>query len=421
MDKKLISPVKNIIAAENIEKINIIGDPGCDGLGAATMSIFAKALIGNEFDLTVIAGDLVPFGSRQFYRNVKCFINQIAGTPVYSVCGNHDTKFYEEYFGLRNYAIVNPKLTVIVLDNSERSFSEETLNFFNKALKNNKSENFIVVFHIPPPNSYTGNSVSAEAWQKMKDIYFPCKDKIKYFISGHVHSYFEDNIDGIPLIVTGGGGARIEDVNSVLKKDKVQHHIVKIYFDSDNELTHEYLNLENIKYDNEVADSKLLSFLETAFSNEAVAHFRYKLLSELSESSNLPRLSKLFKALSDSEYRHAKNHFYVMNKLKRMEEFLEDSIRNEDYEVNEMYKNYLNYAENNSHGLAAYTFFDSREAEKIHEKLLKKALSYYKAGNDIPEEKYFTCSSCGYTFHMKNKPRKCPVCGAPKDKIIPVF
>lgn len=50
---------------------------------------------------------------------------------------------------------------------------------------------------------------------------------MKYFACGHVHSRFEDVVDGIPLICSGGGGAMIEDVSEEIRASDVDYHIVR--------------------------------------------------------------------------------------------------------------------------------------------------------------------------------------------------
>ena len=414
--KGMVNVTSSYIEIDNFSSMTIIGDPGCDGLGASTMSIFAKALNLKNSKFNIIVGDIVPVGSKQLYKNVTEFIGALSDKPTYSLCGNHDTDFYNEYFGLSNYVIYSNEVAFILLDNSKRIFDAESLELLKKALQKCNSENIVILFHIPPPNSFTKNSVNIEEWNKLRDIYLPSKDRIKYFICGHLHSYFEDKVDDIDLIVTGGGGARIEYVCDRIEKNNIRNHAVKLYFDKDRKLKHKYINLENISYNPELEDEKLKAYLETAFRNEAIAHFRYKLFAELTAERELSGLTKLFSALADSEYHHAKNHFSVLNERKSIREFIEDSIKNENYEINTMYKDYLAYAEEKNHGLAKYSFFDSLEAEKVHKPLLEEYLKLYTEEKNI-ESKYFTCTSCGYTFNIDNQPKRCPVCGAPQDKI----
>ncbi|TFG63007.1 MAG: rubrerythrin family protein, partial [Spirochaetales bacterium] len=169
----------------------------------------------------------------------------------------------------------------------------------------------------------------------------------------------------------------------------------------------------------ELKDGRLVVMLEKALANEFAAHFKYRLMAEEAFAKygpDNPSLAKLFTALADSEYRHAKNHYFILNKFANLEKCLAESIKGENFEVHTMYREYMEYADSSGHGLAKYTFFDALEAEKVHEKLLASAA----AGKADPAARYFTCTSCGYTFAVEKHPQRCPVCGAPHDKITEV-
>lgn len=419
MNKGIVRAVS--CAVSKVQKINsfcAIGDPGCDGLGAAAMGVFARALNVGDSDINIIAGDIVPYGSRQLYENAAEFINSAAPRPVYALCGNHDTDFFDEYFGPRNYAISDDRLLIIFLDNSSKSFSEEALSFLQKTLSGSIPENVVIFFHIPPPNKFTANSMKSEKWENLRSIYLPHKDKIKYFVCGHVHSFFADSIDGIPLIVTGGGGARMEPLDNA--SEILNHHAVRFNFDDSVKLVYEFIGLDDVPYLKELDDEILMEYLENAFMNECAAHFRYKLYAAEASEKNNPGLSALFSALSDSEFRHAKNHFFVMNRFSPLKNYLMESAENENYEVSVMYKDYMEYAAEKGYALAKYSFFDALNAEKVHKKLLEEALEKFTAGGALNVFKYFTCSSCGYTFRTDEAPGRCPVCGAPHDKILQV-
>jgi len=85
---------------KKVSSFTILGDPGCDGLGVEIMTTFSKAMNCTHTDFKIILGDLVPFGLEEFYKHIYGIINEISPNPVYTICGNHDTDYYIEYFGL---------------------------------------------------------------------------------------------------------------------------------------------------------------------------------------------------------------------------------------------------------------------------------------------------------------------------------
>ncbi len=194
------------------------------------MKVYAGALEKSaEDDITLIAGDLVPIGNAHYYGSINELTESIAHNDIYVLRGNHDTGEYTEYYGRKNYALIAKDFSVVVLDNAMRTFEEEGLELLKQVLEMEEVRQVIVAFHIPVPNHFIRNSVSEEEFSRLKEAYSSHKDKVKYLLCGHVHSRFEDVVDDIPLICTGGGGALIEDVSEDIRACDVEHHIVHFY------------------------------------------------------------------------------------------------------------------------------------------------------------------------------------------------
>ena len=417
MNKGIVKVTKEINKIPKFSSISFIGDPGCDGLGASTMSVFAKALTCQKTDFSIVLGDIVHRSITNLYASVIDFVNIVSQRPVYLLCGNHDTIHYDEHFGLRNYLLYNDKALFLFLDNSKRKFEENTLNFIKSNISKFKRKNIVILFHVPPPSAIGENTVKQEEWDKVKEIILPFKENIRYIICGHVHSYYEDKIEGTNLLVSGGGGAKIEFLNPKIDKQKAHHHIVKLYFNTEDILVHEHISLESFKYIKELEDKNTLNYLENAFTNESKAHIKYMLFAEEAEEKGFPGIAKLFRALSDSEYYHAKNHYYVLGNMDTILNNLSSARDGESFEINVMYKEYLDYCRKSKKGLSAYAFLDSLEAEKIHYKLISEALKSFLEGKNVEIVSYHTCTSCGYTFSGISSQVCCPVCGAPFDRI----
>jgi rubrerythrin len=269
--------------------------------------------------------------------------------------------------------------------------------------------------HIPPPNGVSGNAMPLAEWEKITALFAPCRKDLKYIISGHLHSYFEDTLGGTRLVVTGGAGARIEEEPGIKAP---YNHVVEFFYDRRGVLSHRKKDIRPGKRDWE--DPKIRAMLLTAFSQECMAHVRYKLYAEDAEKRGMKNTARLFRAASDSEWYHAKNFYYTAPALREPVPGIEESAENERREVEETYRECLDYARERKLALPAYAFTDALMAEKVHLGLFRKAREQLGTGEDISGESYFTCSSCGYTFSGTEHPKNCPVCGAPADKILPV-
>ncbi|MDR2767274.1 MAG: metallophosphoesterase [Treponema sp.] len=418
---------RRIIEIPDFKSFAVIGDPGCDGLGAEIMQIFAGLLaMASADDFTLVLGDVVPSGAKLFYQSVKELMDSLTQNPLFVLCGNHDTNFYADSFGFADYAITDSRTLLVALADSERKISKASAAFLKETLEQHTRANIVLAMHIPPPNRISENAISAKEWEKVACILAPYKEKLKYILCGHVHSYFEDTIDGVRLIASGGGGARIENVDGV---SAPYHHLVRFFYDEGGTLrfTREELAAGmNAGQDEPEAVSssglaEIRGLLADSFTGECMAHVRYRLYAEEAARKGFPNLAKLFRAAADSEFYHARNFFYTSESMKELSGAVAESVDNERYEVKKLYRGGLDHAKAAGAGLAAYAFTDALEAEKIHQGLFEKALPAITAGRDIPESNYWTCSSCGYTFSTAEHPRICPVCGAPLDKIAEVL
>ncbi|GHU53100.1 hypothetical protein AGMMS49975_10320 [Clostridia bacterium] len=403
--------MSNSVKIPNFNAFTALGDPGCDGLGAEIMTIFGGGLnaAAADSDFSLILGDIVPYGSERFYKSVRNFIRTTAAHEVYALKGNHDKEFYNEYFGDPEYTLCDDNTAIVVLDNSSREFTPNGLELLEKSLTEHKDKNIILAMHIPPPNSVCLNSLGESEWAKITRLFEKTGKSPCYLLCGHVHSYFEADVFGIKLIASGGGGAREEDIEGVSRSG---YHRVRFFYDDGN-LLYEKLPIRTkpVNYDDKDISENLLK----SFTNECVAHIKYKIYAEDALRRGLPNLSKLLSALAESEYYHARNFLYAHGENFEPAAYLKDSLTSETDEAERVYPKLLKLARERNAGLAEYAYSDALAAEKGHRILLENALE----SGDIEPMSYYTCTSCGKTFTAQGgeKAETCPVCGAPCDKI----
>ena len=411
MNKNRIQKVEQpIIHLPWVNSMGVFGDPGCEGLGTYNMKVYAGTLEKSaEDDITLIAGDLVPTGNEYYYEEISALTEIIAYNDIYVLRGNHDTGSYMDYFGRKNYALLAKEFSVVVLDNAMRKFETEGLELLKQVLEMEHVHRVIIAFHIPVPNHYIRNSVSEEEFERLKEAYTPWKDKVKYLLCGHVHSRFEDIVDDIPLICTGGGGALIEDVSEEIRACDVEHHMVH-FFMEEKELKYRFDDLSENAYDKERNVPMLKESLEKTVISELMAHLKYLMLADRAERRGMERISNLFKALAASEYHHARNFYSVIQNRTPFRESAEAFIPVEEFEYQYFYKMMEEYAVKEHAPLTKQAFLGAAAAEKVHAELLKEASAIEK----FDKETVFVCPICGYVMAGDQIPDRCPVCGGPK-------
>lgn len=408
MLKKIID---NINFEKPIENFIVCGDSGCDGYNTEGVIVFEE-ILNKKSDFTVIAGDLVPVGTANNYEYFKEIVDTQSASDVFCICGNHDIKLYDEFLGKKDYYVNDENTILIFLDNSKRYFSQETMEFLDNALEENRGKEIFLFFHIPPKNPLVANNIIEEEWNKIKSSLDKYKDKVIAIFCGHIHSYADYNLDGYRVIITGGAGSKFDIIEHSKYNNENYHYYVLKKVNGFWIIEKIDVHYQNAKMEYKTkGELDTLMNLEKAYLGEAAAHRKYLLYAEISEKEGYHGTAKLFRATAESEYFHAKNMLAAMNGIDTTKINLESAIENERFESEEMYVRFMKSAKENKMNRAYNAFLAAHEAEKVHYRLLKEAYEKIKSGEDISIEQYYTCNRCGYTHKGENPPRYCPGCG----------
>ncbi|MFX1442549.1 MAG: rubrerythrin family protein [Promethearchaeota archaeon] len=156
--------------------------------------------------------------------------------------------------------------------------------------------------------------------------------------------------------------------------------------------------------------------LKAAFAGESQANRKYLAFAKKADQEGFPNVAKLFRAAAAAETVHAHAHLRQLKGIKSTLENLKEAVGGEYYELSSMYPDFIKDAKGDGNKGAEMSFNYALAAEKVHHKLYEKALKAVENGKDRDAEDIYVCSVCGMTFEGK-APDKCPVCGAPKEKI----
>ena len=411
MEKGKIQKITNpILRLPGVRSVGIIGDPGCDGLGTYNMKVYAGVLEkSSKDDITMVIGDLVPEGTNTHYRTICSLTETVVENDVYVLRGNHDTGTYNDFFGLHNYALLLEDYAIIVLDNALRTFEEEGLQLLEEVLAMEEVKQAVVTFHIPVPNHFILNCVSEDEFDRLKKAYKNNKEKVKYLLCGHVHSCFVDEVDGIPLLCTGGGGAMIEDVSEEIRASDIEHHMIHLYIER-GEIKYRFDILSEKCYRKEAKDPILKEKILETVQGELMAHLKYLMYADRAKRRGLEQIATLFKALAASEYYHARNFYSVIERPPAFQESAKSFIDTEQFEYQRLYLMLEQYADETAKPLAAQAYKAASMAEKVHAKLLKEVENL----EEFSREAIYVCPICGFLMTDKDFQERCPVCGSPK-------
>lgn len=157
--------------------------------------------------------------------------------------------------------------------------------------------------------------------------------------------------------------------------------------------------------------TKTLENLKTGFVAESQAHQRDLAFALQADQEDLPQIARLFRAIAEAEGIHAFNHLRLLGGVSETQENLEAAFERENL-ATQTYPQFIREANEEGNTAVASIFGFSRDVERVHAKLYKKALDHMMQNVDT---KYYVCGVCGYVSDGE-LPDQCPVCGAPKEK-----
>lgn len=153
--------------------------------------------------------------------------------------------------------------------------------------------------------------------------------------------------------------------------------------------------------------------LGAAFAGESQANRSYLFFAEKADKEGHSQIARLFRAASDAETVHARNHLEVMGGIKSTKDNLGAAIEGEHYEFTQMYPDFIKQAKAEGNDKANVSFDIANRVEKIHHRLYQQALKALEAGAKLNDESFFVCQGCGNTV-AGEAPERCPICCAPR-------
>jgi rubrerythrin len=153
--------------------------------------------------------------------------------------------------------------------------------------------------------------------------------------------------------------------------------------------------------------------LQAAFAGESQASRKYLYFAEKADADGQPQIAKLFRAASEAETVHARNHLKAMNGIGSVADNLKAAIGGEHYEFTDMYPGFIDQANKEKNTKATQTFNWANKVEKIHHTLYEQALKDLDAGKKKENKPFYVCENCGNTVEG-DAPDVCPVCGKPR-------
>ena len=178
----------------------------------------------------------------------------------------------------------------------------------------------------------------------------------------------------------------------------------------------------------ELKGSKTEKNLQAAFAGESQARNKYTYYASVAKKAGYEQINAFFEETANNEKEHAKLFYeHIGNtighvnsdypfELSSTEENLKSAINGENEEWSMLYPEGEKVAKEEGFDDIAETFHHVIEAEKHHENRYKKLLENVKNNTVFSKDKetHWMCRECGYIYHSKSAPKKCPNCHHPQ-------
>ncbi len=160
-----------------------------------------------------------------------------------------------------------------------------------------------------------------------------------------------------------------------------------------------------------IRGTRTLKNLKVGFVAESQAHQRNMAFAIKAEQEGYPQIARLFRAIAEAEGIHAFNHLRMLGGVDSTQVNLESAFERETLASN-TYPQFIREAEEEDNKNVATIFLYSRDVEREHARLYKRALENMIRETEID---YYVCGVCGYVSEGE-PPGECPICSAPRDK-----
>ncbi len=185
--------------------------------GTQPPAVFIRIMhdINNESGLFVVdGGDLVYSGKVEQWAALMRVWKW--DKPIFVAPGNHEYRgeginVFHHFFGPVNYAFSLGRYRYIIMNDVQHGYSltEAQFSWLEEQMKEARArgERPVVVMHAPPYDPRPGgedHAMNAESAQRLLKL---MKEYGAFGIFSHIHMNWKGTYEGVPFIITGGGGA----------------------------------------------------------------------------------------------------------------------------------------------------------------------------------------------------------------------
>lgn len=168
----------------------------------------------------------------------------------------------------------------------------------------------------------------------------------------------------------------------------------------------------------ELKGSKTEECLKAAFAGESQACVKYQFYAKKAKKDGYQQIGDIFDETSKNEHTHAKLWFKYLHDgdVPGTLDNLKDAAAGEDWEYEDMYKEFAATAREEGFTEIAKKFEMVGEIERTHRDRYRKLIANIEEGIVFSRDgdRLWMCLECGHIHVGKSAPEVCPVCKHPQ-------
>ncbi|MFK7827829.1 MAG: metallophosphoesterase [Oligoflexales bacterium] len=178
-----------------------------------------------NIDFILFLGDLTMNSDVEEFKKIEEAFAKIS-FPIYSTPGNHDVRSanrYHNYFGKSSYSWDYKGTRFTSIDSASWTLSKSSWELYKTWLQQAKNQTHIVFSHIAPTEPF---GLRGGHWRSRREanafIAESSRAGVDAMFYGHLHTLDIYSLAGIPVYISGGGGAFQEYF------DGIERHFLKV-------------------------------------------------------------------------------------------------------------------------------------------------------------------------------------------------
>ena len=179
-----------------------------------------------DADFTLVLGDLTELAQEDEFDGVEAQLSRLR-MPTYVTPGNHDvlrSDVFQQRYGRASYSFTHRGARFTSVDSASAQLDAEVWRWLEGWLDEGAGQVHVLFSHIPALETL---GIRSGQWNSRREAWrfvaLAEEHGVDALLFGHIHSFSEYALGGVPTFISGGGGARPE------KLDGIERHFLRVH------------------------------------------------------------------------------------------------------------------------------------------------------------------------------------------------